>query len=108
MFSAFWDSSDTPDDILAELNSLGGAGLLLASASENIEHIARLAGIVGKQITDFLPEDQWVPRRAFIPTESGVTLAPPADGYDAWGKLIPIIEEPIPIIDEPIIENLEE
>ena len=32
-----------------------------------------------------------MPRREFVPHEGGtVTLAPPADGYDAWGNLIPV------------------
>jgi hypothetical protein len=98
MYSAFWDSQDTPDDILAELNAIGGAGILLASASENVDHIARLAGLVGKSVTDFLSEEDFVPRRAFIPTKEGVTLAPPAEGFDLWGKEI-LEEEVVDIVE---------
>lgn len=89
MFGAFWGSSDSPDDILSELNAVGGAGILLASASENVDHIARLAALVGKNVTDFLNEEDYVPRRKFIPTKDGVILEPPPEGFDLWGKELP-------------------
>jgi hypothetical protein len=98
MFAAFWDSQDTPDDILAELNAAGGAGILLASAGENVDHIGRLAIFAGKNLEDFLPEADWKPRRAFIPTPQGITLAPPAEGFDAWGKEIPEVPAE-PVVD---------
>jgi hypothetical protein len=63
---------------------------MLGSASESVEHIARLAAMVKKQLTDFLPADQWMPRREFVPASDGtVTLAPPAAGFDAWGRELP-------------------
>lgn len=96
MFSAFWCNPEaTPDDILAALVARGSAGILLASASENIDHIGRLAALVGKKVTDFIPEDQWLPRRAFLPGPGGgFTLAPPAEGFDAWGNALPAVVEP--------------
>lgn len=90
-YADFWESPIRPDDILAAMGPL--AQVMLAAAAENVEHIGRLAAIVGKQVTDFLPAEQWQPRRAFQPqTDGTVTLAPPADGYDDWGRLIPVPE----------------
>ena len=86
-YLAFWESAATPDDILAAMGP--AAGIVLAAASENVDHIGRLAAIVGKTVDDFLSPEFWVPRRAFIEHEDGtVTLEPPAEGFDAWGKPI--------------------
>ncbi len=91
-FRAFWDSSVTPDDILAAMG--GNAALMLATAGENVGHIGRLADIVGKTVEDFLPAEHWMPRRQFILANDGTaTLAPPADGFDAWGREIPEEED---------------
>lgn len=88
-YLAFWESASTPDDILAAMGS--AAGIVLAAAGENVDHIGRLAAIVGKTVNDFLPVEFWRPRRAFVPAQDGtVTLAQPSAGFDAWGK--PIIE----------------
>lgn len=86
-FRKFWDSPETPDDLLIAMGAY--APVLLAAASENLEHITRLAGIVGKTLHDFLTAEEYSPQRAFIIGENGITLAPPAEGYDAWGRLIP-------------------
>jgi hypothetical protein len=96
-FSNFWDNQITPDEILAAWGQR--AGYMLMAASENAAHIARLAGIIGKTINDFIEPEFYEPRRAFIPAKDGtVTLAPPADGYDAWGRLIPPpMPEPEPL-----------
>lgn len=95
-FAKFWDSPETPDDIIAAMES--NAGVLLAAAGENVEHIGRLAAIVGKTVLDFLPADHWTPRREIIIAEDGTgTIAPPAEGYDAWGRLILVFNpEPLP------------
>jgi hypothetical protein len=88
-FSRFWDSPITPD---ALLEAMGPAALIyLQAASESAAHIARLAGIVGKSLDDALPPQFYQPRREFIidPKTGRVALAPPAEGHDAWGRLIP-------------------
>jgi hypothetical protein len=89
LYDAFWnDSTVTPDAILAELGS--GAQQFVAVASENVEHITTLASFFGKTLADFVPTESWEPRRAFVPGDNGtVTLAAPAEGFDAWGKPIP-------------------
>lgn len=91
-FTDFWDSSTaTPDEILVALGPC--AGLVLGAASESVMHIGNLAALVNKQVSDFLPAEEYEPRREFIPQPDGtVTLAPPTEGFDAWGKPIPIPE----------------
>lgn len=92
LFDAFWnDPETTPDDILTALGS--NAQQFVAIAFENVEHIATLAAIFNKQLSDFIDEESSMPRRAFISGDNGtVTLAPPAEGFNAWGKEIPITE----------------
>jgi len=93
-FTAFWDSAETPDSIIAAMGT--NALLFLRSAGENIEHISRLAALVGKQVTDFIAPEMFTPRREFVIAADGsVTITPPADGFDLHGKPIP--EEPQPI-----------
>jgi hypothetical protein len=82
-----------------DIVSMGSnAALTLAAAGENVEHIGRLAAIIGKEVTDFLPAEYWQARRSFQPQQDGtVTLAAPADGFDAWGREMPPVEpEPDP------------
>jgi hypothetical protein len=88
-FNTFWNSAEPPDAILTAMGNK--AGLMLATASENIAHIGRLAALIGKTVEDFITSDSYTPRRAFIIAEDGTaTLAPPAEGFDAWGREIPI------------------
>lgn len=96
-FRAFWDNPEcTPDEIL---EAMGESALTwLACASESVAHIGRLAALSGKTLGDFLPPEQWMPRREFVVEDGVVTLAPPAAGYDAHGVLIPL---PEPIETEP-------
>lgn len=92
-FKAFWDSSISPDDILAAWGT--NATSMLAAASESLQHIGRLAAIVGKSVDDFIPAKFYEPRRQFIPAMDGTaTLAPSSFGHDAWGKFIPVPEDP--------------
>ena len=95
-FGAFWRTYDfTPDAILLQFGS--SAIIWLQAAAESVDHINRLAGIVGKTIADFMPSTDYVPPRAFVVAADGtVTLEPPADGYDAWGRLIPVPPAPEP------------
>lgn len=93
-FKQFWDDPEaTPDDILAGWGNQ--ATTMLAAASESLEHIGRLAAIVRRSVDDFIPAKFYEPRRQFIPAADGTaTLAPPAFGHDAWGKFIPVPEDP--------------
>jgi hypothetical protein len=59
-----------------------------------VDHIARLAALVGKSVTEFLGEEDWKPRREFIPTKEGIILGPPSEGFDLWGVEIPKAPEP--------------
>jgi len=88
-YRAFWDSPVPPDDILAEWGPR--AAMMLAAASENVEHLGKLAAFLGKELPDLIPLSLILPRREFIvDADTGtVTLAPPADGHDAWGRAIP-------------------
>lgn len=101
-FSGFWDESPTPDELLEAMGDK--AQTILSVAGENVDHIQRLAAILGLTLADLLPAEYWQPRRAFVPGPNGtLTLAPPAEGYDAWGRLIPV---PEPIIEpEPVEPN---
>ena len=108
LYQGFWNSPETPDAILAEMSShvvtlhngstTTRAKLMLQMAGENVESMARIAAFIGCGLSDLLPDAEWMPRRAFVVHADGtVTLAPPAEGYDAWGNLIPILEpEPDP------------
>ena len=75
-YSEFWDSPDaTPDAILEAMGNR--AALWLACAVESVSHIGRLATLVGKSVTDFIPAEQFTPRRAFVVGTGGrVTLEP--------------------------------
>ena len=89
-FDAFWnDPVCTPDEILAAMSS--DAPLMLATASENLQGFARLAALAGRSLNDVIDPINYMPRRQFLVDEvtSAVTLAPPADGFDAWGRPIP-------------------
>lgn len=89
-YREFWDGSVTPDEIMEAMGQLGVTFLQTAGASA--EHLATLAAIAGKPLTDLVPERYINPRRVFIPNQDGtVTLEPPQEGFDAWGR--PIIEE---------------
>ena len=53
----------------------GRAALWLACAAESVAHINRLATLVGKSVADFIPPEQFTPRRAFVVGTGGrVTL----------------------------------
>jgi hypothetical protein len=59
-FREFWDSPETPDEILAQMGVY--APVLLAAAGENLEHITRLGAVVGKTLGDFLDAVEYEPR----------------------------------------------
>lgn len=87
-FRLFWDSQTPPDDILADIGT--NARVFLQSARINLASIDELAKLVGKTLTDAISPADFLPRREFIEAEDGsATLAPPAEGFDAWGRPIP-------------------
>jgi hypothetical protein len=89
-FRAFWRTYQfTPDEILVQFGT-PNAVIWLQAAGESMNHINRLAQTVGKTIADFLDPSDFVPPRAFVVSDQGVvTLAPPAEGFDAWGRPLP-------------------
>ena len=87
-FNAFWKNyNHSPESIL---EAMGPSAILwLAIAGESIEHIGRLAAIVGKTVEDFIPREMFIPPRPFIINEDmSVTVTPPDEGYDSWGRKI--------------------
>lgn len=86
-FAKFWDSPETPDVILAAMGPY--AILMLQAATENLSNIGKLAAMVGLTLDDAISPQHYMPRREFITTDGVVTLAPPADGFDAWGRPLP-------------------
>lgn len=83
-FRRFWDSPQTPDSILAAMGT--NAALMLAAANENLEHIGRLAALIGCSLDDFIAPGDYQPRRGFVISQDGTaTLTPPAEGFDEWG-----------------------
>jgi hypothetical protein len=94
-FAEFWDNSETPDAILEAMGT--NAAQLIGCASRLIDFIAGLAPLLGTSLAEVLPAEYWMPRREIIFAEDGsATLAAPAEGFDAWGRLIPV---------EPVEEN---
>lgn len=81
----------TPDEILAALGTNGTR--LLAAAQVSVTNLNAIAGITGHTIDDIMPREWWYPPREFIQHPDGtVTLAQPAEGFDAWGNPIPTPE----------------
>lgn len=68
-YATFWDSAQSPDAIIEAMGI--NAALFLMSAGENIDHIGRLAALVGKEVTDFIAPEMFVPRRQFIINADG-------------------------------------
>lgn len=63
----------TPAAVLAALGTK--AGLIFAFASENIDHIDRIAKLVGKTRADFIKDEDCVPPAAFtVHADGRVTL----------------------------------
>lgn len=74
-YAQFWDNSESADSILAAMGT--NAALFLMSASENIQHIGRLAGLVGKQVDDFIDPSMYVPRHELIINQDGSAMVKP-------------------------------
>jgi len=101
LYGKFWNHPQaTPDEILAEMGPL--AVHMLSAAEESVRHLTSLATIAGLELADIISLDFILPRREFLIGEDGtVTLAPPAEGHDAWGRPLPVEPELEP---EPEIE----
>lgn len=96
-FKVWRNPNVTPDAILAALGS--NAWRLLSAAQVSVTNLQAIAAITSNTIDDIMPREWWYPPREFIPHDDGtVTLAPPADGFDAWGNPIP---EPQPEPEHP-------
>jgi hypothetical protein len=94
LYSLFWDSPATPDEILAEIGT--DAAVTLAVAKQSIDNIAALAAIAGQNLDDVLPPEHYVPRRPFVIAEDGSATLETVEGLDAWGRPIPQPPEPEP------------
>jgi len=99
LYGMFWDNAATPDELLEQMGD--NAIRMLAAAGESVRHLTALAEIAGVQLPELIDLAFVLPRREFVVTDSVVTLAPPADGFDAWGCIIPPPPEPVEE-DEPI------
>lgn len=96
-FDKFWKSQPvTPDDILAALSYEDALKMLQASRL-NLENLAALASLNGLTLIEVFPPEGWNPPREFVVTDTRITLGPPAEGFDAWGELIPVP----PVVVEP-------
>ena len=90
-FRRFWDSDAKPDDIIAHMGT--NAALFLAASVINLKGIEALAHLIGKTLDDAIPAEDRVPRREIIIHPDGsATLASPAEGFDAWGRQMIIIQ----------------
>ena len=83
-FHKFWDSSETPDAIAAAMGDKGK--LFIMTASQSLNDIGTLAAMVGKTLDDAISPEHYVPRREITFVGETIVLAPPAEGFDAWGK----------------------
>ena len=76
LFALFWRNPDaTPDQIAAAFGNQ--AVRLFQLSQENVEHIDRLATLLGKDVADYIPVEDRVPPRTVTPNRDGtVTIAP--------------------------------
>jgi hypothetical protein len=92
-FRDFWDNPKvTPDEILEEWGAV--ASIMIAAASESFQHIARLAAIRGMSVDEFIPPSLYEPRRPYVFHEDGTVTLEEVYGHDAWGRFIPVPEDP--------------
>lgn len=90
-FTRFWDGPVTPDEIIEGCRTAREQADLayIALAGESYRHLATMASSLGQDINDFIPAEYYEPRRAISVVDGQIVLAPPAEGYDAHGRLIP-------------------
>jgi hypothetical protein len=83
----FWKSECTPDELVEELGT--DAGPIVEASRANLRNLSDLAELVGLTLNNLMhPEDYLPPREITVNADGTVTLAPPAEGFDAWGNPI--------------------
>lgn len=88
-----WNSPVPPDDIIAEMGT--NAKLFVGITGEEVEHITRVATTASKTVDELIPQIWCNPVRELQPQPDGtVLIAEPAEGYDKWGKVLPV--PPVP------------
>lgn len=98
-FQAVWrDYTVTPDDLIAAWGPR--ACYMLGAAQENLRHIGTLAALLGQTLDDFIKPEDYEPVRGLTPNADGtVTIAPIVEGFDAWGRKLPL-----PLTQQQIME----
>ncbi len=80
-FRRVWEDQLTPDEVVAQMGNRAGA--IMASSWALVQLLLTID-------PNIMSESQYMPRRGLTFNPDGtVTLAPPPDGYDAWGRQIP-------------------
>lgn len=76
IFPLVWSSNEyTPEEFFAEAGTQ--AVKFMQIAGENVEHIAALAAIDGKELNDFLSPSEYVPPLPYTANPDGtITLTP--------------------------------
>lgn len=86
-FRRVWnDPVLTPDEVVAQMGPRGTG--IMGTAWGLVQLLLQID-------PNIMSPDQYLPRRGLIFHDDGsVTLAPPPDGYDAWGRPIVKSEDP--------------
>jgi len=86
LWAVLWlNPSATPAQIVAALGPRA-AGIFAASRA-NVQHLAACAALAGGDLASIgLADFVQPPLEVTIHPDGTVTLAPPADGFDAWGR----------------------
>lgn len=72
-FNAFWHSTEaTPQQICQQMGPK--AALFFAIASANVQHIAAVAQIAGKNLGDFLKPEEYVPPQTVTINQDGTAM----------------------------------
>ena len=90
-YNEFWcDYNVTPDEVLAELNALGVAALVITSRNQDLTAMGQLAALFSKQLSDLMPVEYLTLPRQFIANADGtLSLSEIPEGFDAWGRALP-------------------
>lgn len=80
-FRRVWEDQLTPDEVVAQMGTRA-VGIMSSSWA-----LVQLLLTIDPNI---MQPAQFMPRRGLTMNQDGtVTLAPPPDGYDAWGRPLP-------------------
>ena len=91
-YNKFWNSNISPDDILARWGTQATKNIQIASQS--FQNIAALAAIRGVSVDEFIPPSLYEPRRPYVFHPDGTVTLEEVFGHDAWGRFIPVPEDP--------------